>query len=448
MGASVIEKGTATGTATDLDGNFVLFVKNPATAVLVVSYVGYETQEVALKGQTNVTVTLKESSAVLDEVVVVGYGQQKKESVIGAISQVNSADLLETPSANLSQAITGKIPGVITSQTSGAPGSDDASIFIRGRATFAGDAQPLILVDGIERSFANIAPDDIETISVLKDASATAVYGVRGANGVMLITTKRGKEQKPVVNLTANWQWQTPTRKDTYLDSYQSVTLLEEALANDGLPSQFSAADIEMYRQSVAGNLSGVDALLYPNVDWYDEILRSSAPAQRYNASIRGGTKRMRYYASLEYYDQSSLFKELSRDQYGNKSSQNFRRYGFRANADFFLTSDLTLSVNFGTRFEELRDPNSNESGVYSNIFYQLNHTPGWLFPVAYQVQNGDEMKTLWGGSSQYQNNVYGTLAVGGYYKGIKTINETNFIVDYDLPVSYTHLTLPTILLV
>ena len=249
----------------------------------------------------------------------------------------------------------------------------------------------------------------------------------------MLITTKRGKEQKPVVNLTANWQWQTPTRKDTYLDSYQSVMLLEEALANDGLPSQFSAQDIEMYRKSVAGELSGVDALLYPNVDWYDEILRSSAPAQRYNASIRGGTKRMRYYASLEYYDQSSLFKELSRDQYGNKSSQHFRRYGFRANADFFLTSDLTLSVNFGTRFEELRDPNSSESAGYSNIFYQLNHTPGWLFPVAYQVQNGDEMKTLWGGSSQYQNNVYGTLAVGGYYKGIKTINETNFIFEYDL---------------
>ncbi len=433
MGASVIEKGTATGTATNLDGEFTLFVKDPAKAVLVVSYVGFETTEVALKGQTKVTVTLKESAAVLEEVVVVGYGQQKKESVIGAISQVNSADLLETPSANLSQAITGKIPGVITSQTSGAPGSDDASIFIRGRATFASDAQPLILVDGVERSFAQIAPDDIETISVLKDASATAVYGVRGANGVMLITTKRGKEQKPVVNLTANWQWQTPTRKDTYLDSYQSVMLLEEALANDGLPSQFSAQDIEMYRKSVAGELSGVDALLYPNVDWYDEILRSSAPAQRYNASIRGGTKRMRYYASLEYYDQGSLFKELSRDQYDNKSSQHFRRYGFRANADFFLTSDLTLSVNFGTRFEELRDPNSEESAGHSNIFYQLNHTPGWLFPVAYQVQNGDEMKTLWGGSSQYQNNVYGTLAEGGYYKGIKTINETNFIFEYDL---------------
>ena len=433
MGASVIEKGTSTGTATNLDGEFVLFVKNPGTSVLTVSYVGYETQEVALKGQTKVTVTLKESSAVLDEVVVVGYGQQKKESVIGAISQVNSADLLETPSANLSQAITGKIPGVITSQGSGAPGADDASIFIRGRATFAGDAQPLILVDGIERSFSQIAPDDIETISVLKDASATAVYGVRGANGVMLITTKRGKEQKPVVNLTANWQWQTPTRKDTYLNSYESVKLLEEALANDGIPSQFDANDIEMYRKSVAGQLSGADALLYPNVDWYDEIIRSSAPAQRYNASIRGGTKRMRYYASLEYYDQQSLFKELSKDQYGNSSSQRYKRYGFRANADFFLTKDLQLSVNFGTRFEERYLPNSDENAEYSNIFYQLNHTPGWLFPVSYMVENGSEMKELYGGSSQYQNNVYGTLAEGGYQKGINTINETNFIVDYKL---------------
>ena len=433
IGATIIEKGTATGTATDFDGNFVLFVKDMQKAVLTVSYVGYNTEEVAVKGQKHLEITLKESSELLDELVVVGYGQQKKESVIGAISQVGSADLLETPSANLSQAIAGKIPGVITSQTSGAPGADDASIFIRGRATFAGDAQPLILVDGIERSFSQIAPDDIETISVLKDASATAVYGVRGANGVMLITTKRGKEQKPVVSLTANFQWQTPTRKDTYLDSYNSVTLLEEALANDGLPSQFSTQDIEMYRRSALGQLDGVEALLYPNVDWYDELLRSSAPSQRYNASVRGGTKRMRYYASLEYYNQGSLYKELSRDTYGNGSSQHYRRYSFRANADFFLTKDLTLSVNFGTRFEERKLPNSEENAKFSNAFYQMNHTPGWLFPVAYEVQNGEDMKTLWGGSSQYQDNIYATFAEGGYFKGINTINETNFIVDYKM---------------
>ncbi len=433
IGATVIEKGSTNGTATDIDGMYQLNLKDAKNAILVVSYVGYATEEIPVKGQSTLDIVLKEESSVLNELVVVGYGQQKKESVVGAISQVDSGDLLETPSANLSQAITGKIPGVITSQTSGAPGADDASIYIRGRATFAGDAQPLILVDGIERSFSQIAPDDIETISVLKDASATAVYGVRGANGVMLITTKRGKEQKPVVNLTASWQWQTPTRKDTYLNSYQSVKLLEEALANDGLPSQFSASDIAMYEKSVNGQLSGVDALLYPNVDWYDEILRSSAPSQRYNASVRGGTKRMRYYASLEYYDQESLFKNLSNDTYGNSTSLNYKRYGFRANADFFLTKDLQLSVNFGTRFEERRGPNSNESNSYSNVFYQLNHTPGWLFPVAYQVQNGDQMKTLYGGSSQYQDNIYATMAEGGYYKAVNTVNETNFIVDYKM---------------
>lgn len=151
----------------------------------------------------------------------------------------------------MSQALAGKISGVITSQTSGAPGADDAQIYIRGRASFAGDNQPLILVDGVEREFSQISPDDIESISVLKDASATAVYGVRGANGVMLITTKRGKDQKPTVSLTANWQVQSPTRKDTYLDSYDSVVLLEEARANDGLGSQYSAYDIEMYKNLV-----------------------------------------------------------------------------------------------------------------------------------------------------------------------------------------------------
>jgi TonB-linked SusC/RagA family outer membrane protein len=432
IGASVLEKGTTNGTITDIDGHFQLNTNN-RNAVLQVSFVGYQTQEISLNGKTSVTVTLIEDAEILDEVVIVGYGSQKKESVVGAISQVSSKELLRSPAANISQAIAGKIPGVITTQTSGAPGSDDAEIFIRGRATFAGDSQPLILVDGIERSFSQIAPDDIETISVLKDASATAVYGVRGANGVMLITTKRGKEQKPEVNLTANWQLQSPTRQDTYLNSYQSVSLLEEALANDGLPSQFSAGDLEMYRKSSAGQLDGLDAMLYPNVDWYDQVLKSYAPAQRYNVSVRGGTKRMRYYASGEFYDQKGLIKNLSNNLYGNPSSPSFRRYAFRANTDFFLTSDLTFSINFGTRFEERKGSNTNESAGYSEIFYELNHTPGWLFPVSYTVQNGETTKTLYGGSSQYQNNIVAALANGGYYRAVNTINETNFILDYKM---------------
>ena len=431
IGASVLEKGTTNGTITDLDGKFILTVNE--NAVLQISYVGYTTQEVPVKGKTSFNITLKEDSEMLEEVVVVGYGAQKKESVVGAISQVSNKELLQSPAANVSQAISGKIAGVITSQTSGAPGSDDTQIYIRGRATFAGDAQPLVLVDGVEREFSQIAPDDIETISVLKDASATAVYGVRGANGVMLITTKRGKEQKPEVSLTANWQIQSPTRTDTYLDSYQSVMLLEEALANDGLPSQYSASDIEMFRRSVAGELTGVDAMLYPNVDWYDEVLNSTAPAQRYNVSVRGGTKRMRYYASAELYDQQGLVKDLSNDAYGNSSSPSFRRYAFRANMDFFLIKDLTVSVNFCTRFEERGGPNSNESSGYSEIFYEMNHTPGWLFPVSAQVQNGEKTETIYGGTSQYQNNIVGRLAEAGFYRATNTINETNFIADYKM---------------
>ena len=211
------------------------------------------------------------------------------------------------------------------------------------------------------------------------------------------------------------------------------MKLLEEALANDGLPSQYSASDIDMYRQSVAGGLSGVDALKYPNVDWYDEVIKKSAPAQRYNASVRGGTKRMRYYASLEYYNQGSIFKNLSSDAYNNSSSLGYNRYAFRANADFFLTKDLTFSVNFGTRFEERRGPNTSESDGYSQTFFELNHEPGWIYPVSYIIPNGDTTKTLWGGNAQYQSNIVGVLTDGGYYKGNNTINETNFIADYKM---------------
>ena len=428
IGANVLEKGTTKGVITDINGEFSLTVSGE-DAILQISYVGFATQEIPVKGKDSFVITLKEDTEMLEEVVVVGYGAQKKESVVGAISQVSNKELLKSPAANISQAIAGKISGVITSQTSGAPGADDTQIFIRGRATFASDAQPLILVDGVEREFSQIAPDDIESISVLKDASATAVYGVRGANGVMLITTKRGREQKPEVSLTANWQFQSPTRKDTYLNSYQSLQLLEEALANDNQPSQFSAEQMEMFRKASAGQLTGLDAMMYPNVDWYDEVLKGSAPAQRYNVSVRGGTKRMRYYASIEYYNQKGLIKDLSNDAYGNTSSPFFTRYGFRANMDFQMTKDLSLAVNFGTRFEERGGANASES----EIFYELNHTPGWLFPVSATVQNGEKTQTIYGGTAQYQNNIVGRLAEAGFYRATNTINETNFIVNYNM---------------
>ncbi|MDR0765700.1 MAG: TonB-dependent receptor [Odoribacteraceae bacterium] len=431
VGVNVLETGTLNGTTTDRDGAFTLLLRE-TPAVLRFSYIGHVTREMTVNGGERLAVTLLEAAGGLEGVVVVGYGQQKRESVIGAISQITSRELLRSPAANISQAISGKLPGVITSQTSGAPGSDDVLIFIRGRASFTGDGQPLILVDGIERSFSQIAPDDIASISTLKDASATAVYGVRGANGVILITTKRGSEQRPTVSITANTQWQLPTRQNTSLDAYQSVTLLEEALANDGLASQYSASDIEMYRKAVAGELTGIDAVRYPNVDWYDYVLRRSAPAQRYNANVEGGTKRMHYFSSAEYYKQDGLFKNFSTDPYDNESNSSYRRYAFRANLDFLVTTDLKVSVNFGTRFEERRGPNSNEYGSgYSEVFYELNHTPGWLFPVAYEIGEGDDRQVLYGGNSQNQNNIVARLAKAGFYRQTNTINETNFIADY-----------------
>ncbi|MBN1183393.1 MAG: SusC/RagA family TonB-linked outer membrane protein, partial [Bacteroidales bacterium] len=209
--------------------------------------------------------------------------------------------------------------------------------------------------------------------------------------------------------------------------------LLEEALATDGLPSQYSSSDIEMYRQSSAGALSELDAMLYPDVDWYDAILSSSAPAQRYNVNIQGGTKRMRYFTSAEYYNQQGLFKDLSLDKYNNESNTGFRRYAFRANLDFLLTENLTASINFGTRFEERHGPNTSESSTYSEVFYELNHTPGWIFPVSYTIQDGESETVLYGGSSQYQNNIAGRLAKAGFYRATNTISETNFILDYKM---------------
>ena len=431
IGASVMEVGTTNGTVTDFDGNFKLQVKNE-NAQIRISYIGFTTKTVKVSSKP-MQITIDEDNKTLTEVVVVGYGAQKKESVIGAISQVSSKDLLSTPTANVTQAIAGKIPGVVTTQTSGAPGMDDARINIRGRATFAGDGSPLVMVDGVERPFSQVAPDDIESISVLKDASATAVYGVRGANGVILVTTKRGKEMKPEVSFTGNFMWGTATRKPNYLNSYDSVTLLEEALKNDGMASQYSAADLEMYRKACNGELSGADALLYPNVDWYDEVLNDWAPSQRYNVSVRGGTKRMRYYVSGEMYNQGSLIKNLSTDEYGNSSSPGYNRYAFRANMDFFLSKDLTFSVNFGTRFENRHGSNTSELSTYYDVFAYLNHTPGWLFPVSYEVQNGEETKTLYAGNANFQNNIVAALAKGGYYKGTDTISEINLIADYKM---------------
>ncbi len=421
IGVTVIVVGTTTGTSTDPEGKYTIIVPDGATE-LQFTYVGYLKQTVKINGRTGIDVALKIDAEKIGEVVVIGYGSQKKESVIGAISTLSGKEVVKTPVSNITQAIAGKIPGLITNQSHGLPGYDEAEIYIRGRGTFTGASSPLILVDGIERSFSRIDPNDIESISVLKDASATAVYGVRGANGVILITTKRGKEGKPVVSFTANTGFQKPTRLPRYLDSYNSVLLLEEALANDGLSSMYSAGDIAMFKQSVDGNLSGTDQLYYPNIDWYEEMLRGYAPETQMSVSIAGGTRRMRYFTSGTYFDQQGLYKHTNDYDFGNSANVRFRRYSFRLNIDFDATRDFTVSVNFGTRFEVRNGP----SMWQEDLFHQMNHTPGWMFPVEW----GDGM---YGGNAANQRNIKAWLQRGGFEIDNRVINENSFVFDHKL---------------
>ena len=437
IGASVIEKGTATGSATDFDGNFVLFVKDPASAVLQVSYVGYETQDVALKGQTKITVTLKESSALLDEVVVVGYGQQKKESVGGAISQVNSDDLLETPAANLSQAITGKIPGVITSQTSGAPGADDAQIFIRGRATFASDAQPLILVDGIERSFSQIAPDDIETISVLKDASATAVYGVKGANGVILITTKRGEEGRAKIDVSFTATLKSASKLPNKFDSFDALAARNKAVVHElGLmPSSWSYMTpyetLLKYRNPA--NLEEFER--YPNVDWQDYLFKDAAMAYNGAVSISGGTRFVKYFAAIDFVHEGDLFRNFDNHR-GYETGFGYNRINARSNLDFQLTKTTIFKVNLSGSNGQKRSTWPNDGSGFNQSNW--NDVQVWagaynIAPNVFRPVYADGSYGYYPAFSSQVANSADLLANGGAFKTTATRINTDFVLEQNL---------------
>lgn len=281
VGVGVIEKGnTSNGTVTDIDGKFELSVDNPG-CMLVLSYIGYDQMEVQASSSP-MTISMNPSAVTLDDVVVVAYGVQKKESVVGAISTTTSEDLVQMGSPNLSTALAGKVAGVTFTVPSGRPGDDDADIYIRGVATLNGNSAPLVLVDGVEREYSQIDPEDIASLSVLKDASATAVYGVRGANGVILITTKRGQKGAPKFNVSYKFTLQQPTRLPNFLGSYDHAVLRNEALANDGALPAFTPEDIEHYRL-------GDSPYTHPDNDYVKDFLRKVTPMHKLNISVGGG---------------------------------------------------------------------------------------------------------------------------------------------------------------
>ena len=350
IGATVKIKGNpSAGTITDMDGNFMISVPSE-NSVLVVTYVGMNTQEVKVGKKREFKITLADDNS-LGEVVVVGYGQQKKASVVGSITQT-TGEVLERAAgvSDIGAALTGNLPGVTTMQGNGMPGEEEPQIIIRGSSSW-NNSDPLVLVDGIERPMSSVDISSVESISVLKDASATAVYGVKGGNGVILITTKRGKEGKAAVHVKANATMKVVSKLPEKYDSYDTLLLLnrtverELGLSPNAWGSYTPMEVIDKYRHPA--NTDEWDR--YPNVDWQKELFNNTAMSYNASADVSGGTKNVKYFAAVDFAHEGDLFKTFTNDR-GYNSGFSYNRLNMRANLDFNLTKTTQFSANlFGS---------------------------------------------------------------------------------------------------
>ncbi|MDR2146021.1 MAG: TonB-dependent receptor [Tannerella sp.] len=359
-GANVAIKGESQGTFTDVNGRYSIAVSGE-DAILQFSFIGYAVQETVVGNRKTINILMVEDSRLLDEVVVVGYGVQKKESAAGAISQITGDDMLKmSNSTNIPNALAGQIPGVTIVQYSGQPGADVGQIFIRGVSSWQGN-DPLVLVDGVERKFNNIDPNEIETLSVLKDASATAVFGVRGANGVILITTKRGTKGEVKVTASAEMIGKQPINIQKPVNSYRTALIMNEAYKNDNSwGSLLSPEIIEHYRVQDM-------PYIYPDTDWQELMLKDMAYSHKYNVNISGGTDFARVFASLSYlYDDNILKAEKQPDYDPNWK---FNRYNYRFNIDMDLTKSTLLSLDAGGFISVINSPyDTNNQRLFRNI--------------------------------------------------------------------------------
>lgn len=370
-GVSITIKGiSGKGMSTDQNGNFRIRADDNAT--LAFSLIGFIRQEVAINNRGFITVKLVEDVAALKEVIVVGYGTQKKTNITGSLTSISTAELTSTPTASLSNTLAGRLPGLVSLQGSGEPGADGSALYIRGFGSYNGQ-NPLVLVDGIENAIDRIDANEVETVTVLKDAAATAVYGMKGANGVILVTTKRGKVSKPSIALTSQISMQRPTRIPEYLDSYDALTLYREGLLNDGLNANLYT---DAYLNKFRDRNNPTYQYLYPNTDWQKELLKPSSMMKQTNLNVSGGTPSTRYFVSMTYLNQDGLYKNEDLSDYNIQATLN--KYNFRSNIDIDLTKDLSMELNLS---DVVRDRNyPNESA--SNFWQELRVTPAWLYPL------------------------------------------------------------------
>lgn len=409
VGANIIVEGTTTGTVSDVDGKFSIDV--PKGSVLLVSFLGFNTERIVIDGQTNLEIKLIPDIKSLEEVVVVGYGVQKKVNLTGAVSTISTNDINKRQVNQSSMALQGLAPGVTVQQKTGQPGVDDGTIRIRGVGTI-GDANPLVLVDGVQMSINSIDVGAIESMSVLKDAASASIYGSRAANGVILITTKRGKEDKFQVSYNSYFGWQSPTYLPKKLNAVDHMTLLNEAYTNTGRTPLYAQDYIDQYNENHTLNPD-----LYPDVDWQKEILQGDGFQQNHFISFTGGSKRLKVYSALGIVDQNGLIKNAD-----------FNRYSLRLNTDLMVTKKLNASFDLF-----ISDDKRTSAPLFSDItngagtnliFGMMNKLPA---VQAVRFQNGK-----WGEGQNGQNPV-AMIEEGGYYREWSMPVTANFGLKYNV---------------
>lgn len=347
IGVSILEKGTSNGVITDINGQYSISTSS-AQPTLVISYIGYKTQEVRIGKKNVVDIVLEEDVSALDEVVVVGYGAQRKVSVVGSQSSIKMSDI-KAATGDISSAIAGRIPGVVTIQRSGEPGKSGSEIWIRGISTFT-SSSPLVLVDGVERTFNQLDSEDIESFTILKDASTTAVYGVRGANGVILIKTKPGRVGKPQFSVDYYEGVTMLTKQVKLANAYQYMDAANEAYGNDHsgqvlYTPQYIEATKKANGLLPNDNPKMYNPYLYPAVDWMDELFRDMGHNRHANINVRGGSVNATYYASLSYYNETGLLKTTSMDEQNYNINTDYNRFNFTSNLNLKPTKRLSIDM-------------------------------------------------------------------------------------------------------
>lgn len=410
-GVTVIEKGVPTnGAITDAKGLFTITLKGSSNTLIFRS-VGFLEQERSTDNETWLEVTMQAKSMGLNEVQVVGYGTVKRITNTGAVSSVKGEDIRRVPTANVQNTLQGKLPGFFSQQRSGQPGKDASDFYIRGISSLnpAGN-QPLIIVDGIQYTYdqlSQINVNEIESISILKDASTTALYGVKGANGVLVVTTRRGEIGRPKVNVRVEGGMQTPVRVPKFLNSYQTAMLRNEALSNDGLAPQFSQEDLDLFKDHT-------DPYGHPDVNWYDEVFKTYTQQTNANIDISGGTERVKYFISGGYLWQNGLVKDFSNKNTPINSNYFYKRYDFRTNLDFQASQNLSLRLDLTGRFGLINDP------VAGNTIGQI-YDYSYTTPFSAPVMNPNGTYAYGYGTSDKRATINALLATKGYHRTSRT---------------------------